>query len=173
VGVTPPLAIIQARLHSTRLPEKLLLDVRGHPLLWWGWAMAASLLGSENVVIACPADDVVEFQLALPDATIFGWPGLEEDVLGRLHACAHAYRSDPRSLLCRVTPDDFPIDLTREVLNLDFLDRFHEETTDATDREHVGRLFDRRVEVNTWRDVEAVRLKVSNARLWDEQSHER
>ena len=83
-----PLAIIQARVHSTRLAEKVLLPLGGKVLLRWTWEAAVDALGKDNVVIACPAADRERLQTAVPEAEIFGWDGPEGDVLGRLAACA-------------------------------------------------------------------------------------
>ncbi len=158
-----PLAIIQARLHSTRLPNKMLLPLGGHPLLWWAWDAAWDVF--DHVVIACPLGDQATFQQALPHATVFGWDGPEWDVLGRLHACAHEYAYQPDTPIVRITPDDFPIDVFRERCTLAQLDVWHASVTDRGDRENVGNLFPGRREINDAVDYEAVKAYV--------ESHER
>lgn len=160
MGLIPPLAIVQARLKSTRLPRKMLQDVGGHPLLWWGWKAAVDTFDWENVVIACPENDVDEFHLAIPGATIFGYIGDEDDVLGRFHACAHWYRTDPKSVIVRITPDDFPIDTERERCTLAQLD-FWDKTVYGATREHIGDLFPGRTEINTSEDLEWLRLHLA------------
>jgi hypothetical protein len=152
-----PLAIIQARVHSTRLPNKMLLAVGLQPLIAWAWQAteAAFLLG--DVVLACPDADGDAFHATLPEATIFRFTGDEHDVLGRFHACAHRHRTDPESVIYRITPDDWPIDVYRERCTLAQLDWWHEHIHDRETREHIGYLFPPRREINTAADLEAVR----------------
>lgn len=114
----------------------------------------------ENTVIACPAADWDAFNAAVPMAKIYGYDGAENDVLGRFHAAAHFYRAAPASIIARITPDDSPIDVFRERCTLAQLDHWHATVTDAETREHIGRLFPPRIEVNTQADLEAVRARV-------------
>lgn len=114
----PPLAIVQARWGSTRLPGKMGKDLGGYPLVWWAWNAAVVAFGWEHVVCAIPANkenDVLNGVLLGMDmgrpwparnVQIFRWDGPESDVLGRVHDCAHAYRWHPDSVILRVTPDD-------------------------------------------------------------------
>lgn len=44
------LGVIPARLHSTRLPGKVLAPVQGKPLVWWVWKRATRIL--PNVIVA-------------------------------------------------------------------------------------------------------------------------
>lgn len=156
----PPLAIIQARVHSSRLPYKMLRPVGGHPLIWWAWSAACRVFDDNNVVVACPAPDVDRLQQVLPDATLFGWEGDENDVLGRLHACAHRNRTDPTAIIWRITPDDYPIDPFREGCTLAELDELQATVRGVASREHVGTLFKQRIEVNTEADLRELRARV-------------
>lgn len=106
-----PLAIVQARIGSQRLPRKMLLRVAGKPLIWFAWNAAVRAFGRENVVIAMPAtpeNDELETEVLSMDAGVltFRWDGPEWDVLGRFWHCAHVYRWHPDSVIVRVTPDD-------------------------------------------------------------------
>ena len=49
--------VIPARYGSTRLPGKALLDIAGHPMVWWAWqrALASS---AASVVVATDHDDI-------------------------------------------------------------------------------------------------------------------
>ena len=100
----------------------MLLDLGGHPLIWWAWTASTVAFGPSNVVIAIPAsaeNDGLARVCEEMGATVFRWNGPENDVLGRFHACAHTYRWHPDSVIVRVTPDDpfkLPI-LMREVAN--------------------------------------------------------
>jgi cytidylyltransferase family protein len=156
-NMIPPLAIIQMRLHSTRLPKKMLLPVNGHALGWFAWDTAVQHFGAHNVVIASPMFDVEELRTGIPRAEFFGWEGTEDDVLGRFHACAHWYRDDPNAVIVRVTPDDYPIDPYRERCTLALLDKWHATVHEPVLRQHIGHLFTPRVEINTQEDLEAVR----------------
>lgn len=108
--MTPPvLAIVQARMASTRLPRKMLLPLGGKPLVWWAWNAAVEAFGEDNVVCAIPGtpenDELATVLEGFP-ANVFRWDGDENDVLGRFYACAHTYRWMPETVLVRVTPDD-------------------------------------------------------------------
>lgn len=160
--VSAPLCIIQARLGSTRLPNKMLTLVAGHPVLWYGWHTACDLYGPESVVIACPEPDFDPIHRAISQAQVFGYTGDENDVLGRFHACAHKYRSHPLTTIIRVTPDDFPIDPLREQCTLQDLDHWHHTVTDPRTREHIGYLFPPRLELNEPQDLEALRARLES-----------
>lgn len=154
-----PLCIIQARLHSTRLERKMLLPLGGHPVLWWAWEETRKAHFYSHVVIACPVADESALQGAFTrePVTFFPYTGDEADVLGRFHACAHAHRTEPDAEIVRITPDDFPVDLTRERCTLAALDHWHATVTNPFHREHIGHLFPPRIELNTAEDYE--RLK--------------
>lgn len=105
-----PLAIVQARIRSTRLPGKVMLPLAdGRPLLAWSVGAACAAFGKENVVVATTDDEanapIVDWCDA-NDVQCFEWEGDENDVLGRFVACARAMRADPDAVIVRVTPDD-------------------------------------------------------------------
>ena len=107
--IANPLAIIQARFASTRLPGKMILPIAGRPLIWYAWRRSVEAFGEENVVIAIPFTDDNAPLIAICErfgARVFTWDGPEDDVLGRLWHCAYTYRWPPHSVICRVTPDD-------------------------------------------------------------------
>lgn len=104
-----PLAVVQARIGSTRLPGKMLLDLGGKPLIWWAWSAAVEAFEGENVVTAIPAsaeNDELAATVEGFGGQVFRWGGPENDVLGRFYHCAHRYRWHPDSVIVRVTPDD-------------------------------------------------------------------
>lgn len=151
----PPLAIVQARIHSTRLPNKMLLPLKGKPLVWHAWDRANMAFSADNVILACPSGDAEKFREILPEAIIFGWDGDENDVLGRFYCCAHRYRWHPESIIVRVTPDDpfkdvtamrstafygkrYAVELGAEAFTLRQLDRAHwTKANEAFSREHM------------------------------------
>ena len=109
--MTLPLAIIQARMGSTRLPGKMLLPVQGQPLLLHvaKRVIATPGLGRNNVVVAIPRgeDNDALFTLCEDhDVNVFAYGGDENDVLGRFYHCAHTFRWHPDTVILRVTPDD-------------------------------------------------------------------
>ena len=96
-------AIVQARMGSSRLPGKTLMDVAGRPLLGHLVERARLIPGLEAVIIATterPADRaIIEFaeREKLPV-----YAGSEEDVLDRFHQAASRFGI---SVVVRVTPD--------------------------------------------------------------------
>lgn len=96
-------AIIQARMGSTRLPGKVLLDIAGAPMFERVVKRVQRAHGLDEVVIATtiqPADDIIE-QLCVERH----WPcfrGSEEDVLDRYYRTACQFRAD---VVVRITSD--------------------------------------------------------------------
>ena len=96
-------AIIQARVGSTRLPGKVLKDVGGKPMLWY---MIDRLKCSEelkHVVIAIP--DSIENDLLSKFAEnieISCFRGSENDVLSRYYGAATRFGAD---VVVRLTSD--------------------------------------------------------------------
>lgn len=91
-------AIIQARMRSTRLPGKALLPLAGRPVLWW---IAARILYSnavDNVVVATTnhkANNPIVENGYLPfGCQVFQYNGEEDDVIGRVIACAKWAKAD-------------------------------------------------------------------------------
>lgn len=77
-------AVVQARMQSTRLPGKVLRDLGGEPVLAWVLRAAHAAEGIDEVVIATssePADDVVA-RFGNEHATRVV-RGSQDDVLGR------------------------------------------------------------------------------------------
>ena len=160
-------AVIQARLGSTRLPGKALLDVAGRPMLSHVIERARAIPGVDGVVLATtvnPLDD------ALVDFARRGdipWVrGSENDVLDRFHVVVTEH---PCDVIVRVTPDcplldprvsglvlaeylrrepgvdyasnvhppTYPDGLDTEIFSRDALERAWREAALASDREHV------------------------------------
>lgn len=102
-------AIVQARMGSSRLPKKIVMDVCGKTML-------------ERVIEGVKKSNVDEVIIASPDhiqtpETLF--IGDEEDVLKRYYDCATAFGAD---IIVRVTADCPLID--SNVINM-ALDFFH------------------------------------------------
>lgn len=88
-------AIIEARMGSTRLPGKTLMDVAGKPLLQRCVDRLAMARSVSQVVVAtstAPGDDAVAAYCA--ENGIACVRGSEDDVLGRVYAAALAHPCD-------------------------------------------------------------------------------
>jgi len=82
--MTSTLAIIQARLGSTRFPQKVLADLHGKPVLRHVVERARAIPGVDRVVVACPLSDYHAIEaVAGFGVGVFGAKGDENDVLRR------------------------------------------------------------------------------------------
>ena len=160
-------AIIQARLGSTRLPGKTLADIGGRPMLAHVVERVLATPGIDEVMIATttrPADDpLVDWASR---AGLAYARGSEEDVLDRFRTALSLH---PADAVVRVTPDcplldpdvagrvvatwrdaggaldyvsnvhppTFPDGLDTEVISRGALHAAWAEATDRADREHV------------------------------------
>lgn len=98
-------AIIQARLGSTRLPEKILADVGGKPLIRQVVDRARAIEGIDDWVVAVPHEATrLLLQPQLPDVRVFAAKQAhQDDVLGRFAEVARQFPSHDRVL--RLTAD--------------------------------------------------------------------
>jgi|AGTN01.2.fsa_nt_gi Spore coat polysaccharide biosynthesis protein F, CMP-KDO synthetase homolog len=97
-------AIIQARLGSTRLPGKILMDLAGRPVLAHVIERVRAVPGIDVVVCAttaAPGDQRVAEVAAQLGAQVFR--GSEDDVLARYHGAAEAVGA---CRIMRVTSDN-------------------------------------------------------------------
>jgi spore coat polysaccharide biosynthesis protein SpsF (cytidylyltransferase family) len=152
-----PLAIIQARMGSKRLPGKVLLPIKGVPLIEIAWRKAVEVFGRENVVVSFPRtveNLPLSMFLANLGAVQHEFEGDEDDVLSRFHECATTYRCLPDTKIHRWTPDDhrkepeyvrrviagerLPVELGGECFTLSQLKHAHETVKDAFRREHIS-----------------------------------
>jgi glutamate-1-semialdehyde aminotransferase/spore coat polysaccharide biosynthesis protein SpsF (cytidylyltransferase family) len=158
-------AVIQARMGSTRLPGKSLADLCGQPMLWHvvRRTQAAKLL--QKVVVATsgqPSDD--QIAAFCEHAGIPCFRGSEDDVLDRFYRAAQAHSADT---VVRVTADcplidpavidrvvarfqhgdcdyvsntlryTYPDGLDTEVFSFSALERAWREARKPAEREHV------------------------------------
>jgi spore coat polysaccharide biosynthesis protein SpsF len=176
-------AIIQARVGSTRLPGKVLMDVAGESMLARVVNRTGRAKELDAVVIATttqPADDAI-VRLCHEQ----GWPffrGSEEDVLDRYYQAALVYEAD---VVIRITSDcplidsgvidkvveefllrypdvdyasngiqrTYPRGLDVEVMRFDALGRAWQEDHNAASREHVTPFIWRQPEKFTIRNI--------------------
>ena len=97
--------IIQARLGSTRLPNKMLLHLNGFAVVQWVVHRVAKSKCLDQLIAAIPegiADDpLAEFLKRLSVEVI---RGSEDDVLGRFHRAATATKADYTVRICADNP---------------------------------------------------------------------
>jgi glutamate-1-semialdehyde 2,1-aminomutase/spore coat polysaccharide biosynthesis protein SpsF len=161
----PIVALIQARMSSTRLPGKVLVDLAGRPMLWHVAARVGRARLVDKVVVVTstqPADDVIETFCKGSEISCFR--GDESDVLDRYFRAA---RQEAADVVVRITADcplidpavidrviearaqanadyatnalheTFPDGLDVEVFSFEALERAWREAAKPSDREHV------------------------------------
>ena len=96
-------AIIQARMSSSRLPGKALADVAGHPMLWHVAGRVRDARRVDKVVVATtdqPSDDAIAALCQQEGIACFR--GSENDVLDRFYHAAKSFAAD---IVVRITAD--------------------------------------------------------------------
>lgn len=96
-------AIVQARMGSTRVPGKVMRLLNGEPVLQWAIDAVRMAPGIDEVVLATStleADDVIAKYCSEVNVTCFR--GSESDVLDRFYECAKALKAD---IALRLTAD--------------------------------------------------------------------
>lgn len=156
-------AIVQARLGSTRLPNKILAQIAGHSMLYWVCERAKRIVGVDRVVVALGDGDVSAIRAIVP-AGVAVFLGPTDDVLARYVQVAEMTRA---STIVRITADEpmldstlssrilakfnsghydyvsnvippsFPDGTDTEVLSRGCLEMLNAQAIDAADREHV------------------------------------
>jgi spore coat polysaccharide biosynthesis protein SpsF len=155
-------AVVQARTGSTRLPDKVLAEIEGMPLLAWTVRGVTAIAGVAAVVVATTtleSDDPVASLAA--DLGVRVHRGSVHDVLARCHEAISPLRPD---VVVRQTADNpfpdpavaaaqvrslieggydyvgiegWPLGIAAEACRMTALDVAAREATDAADREHV------------------------------------
>lgn len=104
-------AIVQARMSSTRLPGKVLMEVAGRPAIWHLMERLAQARSLDSAILAIPHGPPDDPLAHLADTE--GWMcfrGSEEDVLDRYYRAACWAGIEPRDAIVRVTGDDIMVD---------------------------------------------------------------
>ena len=98
-----PTAIIQARMGSTRLPRKVMLNILGKPVLWHVVNRVSKARLIDRLIVATTVnsedDIIVEF---CKSNNILVFRGSENDVLDRYYQCAKEYNIKD---IARITSD--------------------------------------------------------------------
>lgn len=100
------IAIIQARIGSTRLPGKVLADIAGVPMLARIIARVKATPDIDEIVLATTTsseDDKLADWINSNSEKCLCFRGEENDVLDRFYQCAKLHQAD---LIVRVTADD-------------------------------------------------------------------
>ena len=161
---TPPrtVAVVQARMGSTRLPGKVLESIEGEPMLSWTVRSVRAIPGIAGVVVATttePADDAIV--AAAERIGVDVHRGSATDVLSRCHDAVAPFRADvvirqtadnpfpdptvAAAQVERLVDGDFdyvgidgwPLGIAAETCRMAALALAAREATDAADREHV------------------------------------
>ena len=162
-------AIVQARVGSSRLPNKVLLKLCGQPLLWHIVMRLKQSKYLDRIIIATTtnqSDDLIE-NWAINN-NISYYRGSESDVLLRYYNAADQYNvktiiritaddpfKDPKimdqvielylkedvDVACNNYPPTFPEGLDIEVFSFDALKKANREALEEFDREHVTQYF--------------------------------
>lgn len=167
-------AIVQARMGSSRLPGKSLADIAGRPMIAHVLERAAASPGVDHVVMATsarPVDDPLAAAAGRLGFDVFR--GSEDDVLDRFHGAAEMagagavvrltadnplndpatvgalidlFFDDSADYASNVNPRSYPKGLDAEVVTLAALESAWREAEDPYEREHVTPFFYRRPE---------------------------
>jgi spore coat polysaccharide biosynthesis protein SpsF (cytidylyltransferase family) len=175
-------AIIQARMGSTRLPGKVLMDIEGKPMLWHVVERTKQAKNIDEVILAIPdtkENDILE-NFALKN-NIKYYRGSEKNVLSRYYETAQKFKSD---LIVRITSDGplidpaivdliietylklkvdfcsnalkrtFPIGLDAEIFSFKVLEKAYKEAQNTVEKEHPDEYIIRHPELFTRFNVE-------------------
>lgn len=166
-------AIIQARMGSTRFPGKVLADLQGRPVLDWVVEAVKRVDGVDEIVVATTTnseDQVIEEWCLSEGVNCFRGETL--DVLKRYADCATKYRA---THVVRITADcplldsetvstvlreglesgadyfgldgGFPDGFDCEGFTAEALEKAHSQSIESLDREHVTYFFKRNPDV--------------------------
>ena len=106
IGGQRIVAVVQARMGSTRLPGKVLMPLAGRSVLWHVVHRLSTLELFDEIVVAtstrCEDDGIVAEVESLPFDTVRCFRGPEQDVLERFYL---ALCDRPPSVVARVTAD--------------------------------------------------------------------
>jgi spore coat polysaccharide biosynthesis protein SpsF len=158
-------AIIQARMGSSRLPGKILMDIAGQPMLWHVIERIKCCKEVDQIILATTkTDEDIKAVNVAEKCGIQSYRGSEEDVLKRFYETATKYEID---VIVRITadcplidpkivdtlvkyykqnnldyaglgnPNPCPDGLDAEVFSLEALTKSNNEALLASEKEHV------------------------------------
>ena len=101
----PTVALVQARMGSSRFPGKMMADLCGYPVIRWVLERCRGAAELDNVVLCTTQsarDDVLE--AVAVDLSIDTYRGSEHDVLGRFTEAARAHEAKTIVRVCADNP---------------------------------------------------------------------
>lgn len=103
--IHPVIALVQARMGSTRLPGKMMMDLSGRPVLAWVLERTGRASTLDRVVL-CTTDDARDSPLAelAEEMGVDVFRGAENDVLGRFAAAASDFGAKTVVRICADNP---------------------------------------------------------------------
>lgn len=163
----PVIAIVQARMDSTRLPNKMMLWLNGLPVIEWVFRRTCGAREVDRVVFALPdtgSNDILAQYLSDIGATVFR--GSETNVLNRFYNAAHFHGAGTVVRICADNPlvsaseidrlvnffkedeydyaynhipknNRYPDGLGAEITHFSVLHRIEKEVREQSHREHI------------------------------------
>jgi len=160
-------AIVQARMGASRLPNKMLLHLHGHPVVEWVFRRLGQAQKLDRIIFALPdtpQDDVLAWYLESIGAIVFR--GSETDLVARYYQAAKQYGVTELVRVCADNPlicasevdrlvdffhanlcdyaynhipkgNSYPDGLGAEICRFDLLERMYVEAKSPDQREHL------------------------------------
>ena len=161
------IAVIQARMGASRLPNKMMLHLKGYPIVEWVYKRISRVTKLDDIIFAIPdtsLDDVLA--IYLKQLEVKTYRGSEKDVLGRFYEAAQECQAThvvricaDNPLLCPEVIDDlihfyfdnpcdyaynhiprgnmYPDGLGAEMVSMDILKTIWRESQSPFQREHA------------------------------------
>ena len=179
-------AIIQARMGSTRLPGKIFKDVAGKPLLWHIIERVRLSQQIDKIIIATTTlDEDDQLENFARENSLPCYRGEKEDVLARYYGAATQF--EKAEIIARICGDDplidpvvidkvieehlnsgadytynnrigaYPLGIATEIFNYDALEKAHKEAKQDYEREHVTPYIYSHPEIFKLKSVEAIK----------------
>ena len=160
-------AIIQARMGASRLPNKMLLHLHGYPIVEWVYRRASKARKIDRIIFAlpdAPQDDLLAWYLESIGAEVYR--GSETDLVDRYYKAAKKTKAKYVVRICADNPlicaseidrlidyfeqrscdyaynhipknNRYPDGLGAEVCRMETLEKIHAETRKPEYREHL------------------------------------
>ena len=109
-----PIVIIQARMGSSRLPNKMMLYLHGHPVIKWVCQRVAQSKNIQKAIVALPnteSNDLLDEYLSKLGVTVFR--GSETDLVERYYFAAIEYEAEEIVRVCADRPLISPSEIDR------------------------------------------------------------
>jgi len=161
------IAIIQARMGASRLPNKMLLHLHGYPVVEWIYRRVNEASSIDQIVFAIPdtqQDDVLAWYLESIGADVFR--GSETDLVDRFYQTAKQYQARKVVRVCADNPlicaseidrlidfynknpcdyaynhipknNHYPDGLGAEICSMSLLQEIHSKANQPAHREHL------------------------------------